>query len=122
MVKLGLQISARLENVEKLEVCGEDFRYFVKTLCSNCGEGSGDRWQYVAVNEVMEGRSGSRNAECHMKVKCKGCQREVSLFILEDSTKPYIHDEDKPEAFQTILIIEGRGMEVTDFDFRVRLS
>jgi len=115
MVKLGLQISARLENVEKVEVCGEDFRYFIKTLCCNCGETS-DKWQYVALNELMEGRTG--RSECHMKIKCKGCQREISLLIIEDSIKPYVFNEDTPEAFQTIAVFEGRGMEIAEFDFR----
>jgi hypothetical protein len=115
MVKLGLQISARLENVEKMEVCGEDFRYFIKTLCCNCGEVS-DKWQYVALNETTDGRTG--RSECHMKYKCKGCQREISLLIHEDSIKPYVYEEDKPEGFQTIAIFEGRGMEISDFEFR----
>jgi len=117
MVKLGLQISARLENLERLEVCGEDFRWFIKTRCTNCGEVS-DKWQYVAQNETQEGRTG--RSECHMKAKCKGCSREVSLAIMDDSVKPYVFNEDKPENFQTIVVFEGRGLEVAEFDFRVR--
>lgn len=118
MVKLALQISARLENIEKLEVCGEDYRYHIKTLCTNCGEES-DKWQYVSLNETHEGRT--ERSEVHMKIKCKGCQREISLSILGDTVKPYVYDEDKPENFQTIAVFEGRGVEVTDFEFRVSL-
>jgi hypothetical protein len=121
MVKLGLQISARLENLQKVEVCGEDFRYHIKTRCTNCGEMRGDKWQYVTLTESQEGRTGGRS-ECHMKAKCKGCGRELSLSILEDSVKPYVFNEDKPEEdFQTIVVFEGRGMEVVEFDFRVRV-
>lgn len=116
MGKLGLQIAARLENVKSIEVCGTDFRWYIKTRCTNCGELS-DKWQYVTVSETHEGRTG--RSDCHMKAKCKGCTREVSLVILEDSIKPYVYNEDKEEDFQTIVVFEGRGVEVSEFEFRV---
>lgn len=119
MGKMGLQISARMENVKQIEVCGPDFRWFIKTRCTNCGELS-DKWQYVTVSETYEGRTG--RSDCHMKAKCKGCSREVSLVILEDTIKPYMHNEDKEEDFQTIVVFEGRGIEIDDFEFRVSLN
>ena len=46
MVKIGLQIKAFLENVSDLEADGEDFRWYLKFKCANCGEIS-DKFQYI---------------------------------------------------------------------------
>jgi len=116
MGKLALEISARLENVKSIETCGPDFRYYIKTRCTNCGDES-DKWQYVTLCETHEGRTG--RSDVHMKSKCKGCSRELSLVILEDSIKPYVHDEEKDEVFLPIVAFDCRGLEVTSFDFRV---
>ena len=50
MVKIGLQIKATLEFVTGLKPDGEDFRYYLKLKCANCGEVS-DRWQYITLAE-----------------------------------------------------------------------
>lgn len=48
MVKLGLQISAFLECVTGLEPDGEDFRWYFKMKCANCGEVP-DHWQVILM-------------------------------------------------------------------------
>ncbi|XP_051867826.1 CXXC motif containing zinc binding protein isoform X3 [Pristis pectinata] len=108
--KFGLQFKATLENVSKLRPDGEDFRWFLKLKCQNCGEVS-DKWQYVTLmnSAPLKGGRGSAN----MIQKCKLCSRENSIDILKDTIKPY--NAEDSEKFKTIVHFECRGLEPVDF-------
>lgn len=110
MVRIGLQFKATLENVTDL-VPGEDFRWYLKLRCANCGETT-QKWNYASSQE-QEAVKGSRGM-AHLVAKCKLCSRENTLQILEDSIKPYCESE----VFQTIVVFECRGIEPVDFDPR----
>lgn len=80
---MGLQISATLENVEKLETNHPDYPFFVKLTCSNCGEQS-DKWHDITESERVG--QDSRNASgSNFLMKCKMCGRENSIDIVEKS-------------------------------------
>ncbi|XP_036899134.1 CXXC motif containing zinc binding protein isoform X2 [Sturnira hondurensis] len=46
--KIALQLKATLENVTNLRPVGEDFRWYLKMKCGNCGEIS-EKWQYIRL-------------------------------------------------------------------------
>ncbi|EMP33577.1 Protein mago nashi like protein 2 [Chelonia mydas] len=46
--KIGLQLKATLENITNLRPVGEDFRWYLKMKCGNCGEIS-EKWQYLQL-------------------------------------------------------------------------
>lgn len=110
-MKMGLQIKANLENLVELSMV-EDFRWYLKLQCLNCGEVS-DRWQYVTQLETVPTKGGRGHA--NMVSKCKLCSRENSIDIIKDSLKPYADQEQK---FQTVVVFECRGMEPIDFSPR----
>ena len=68
MVKIGLQIKATLEFVTGLKPDGEDFRYYLKLKCANCGEVS-DRWQYVTLAESQPTKA------------LEDCERHYEIFL-----------------------------------------
>ncbi|MGH0168782.1 UNVERIFIED_CONTAM: hypothetical protein FKN15_055431 [Acipenser sinensis] len=124
-----------LENITNVRPFGDDFRWFLKLKCGNCGEVS-DKWQYITLmctsrwpdvqvarfNAQLCKRSlvlqdsvplkGGRGS-ASMVQKCKLCSRENSIDILKDTMKPY-HAEDS-ERFKTIVQFECRGLEPVDF-------
>ena len=74
MVKIGLQIKCKLSrNVTGLIAEGEDFRWYLKFRCANCGE-IPDHWQYVNLTESHPLKGGRGEASC--VIKCKLCARE----------------------------------------------
>lgn len=81
MVKIGLQISATLENVEELKTCHPNYSFFLKLKCSNCGETS-DKWHDVTESDKVN--EDSRNPlGFNFFAKCKLCNRENTVDILE---------------------------------------
>ncbi|RXM98365.1 UPF0587 protein C1orf123-like [Acipenser ruthenus] len=108
--KIGLQFKAMLENITNVRPFGDDFRWFLKLKCGNCGEVS-DKWQYITLMDSVPLKGGRGSAS--MVQKCKLCSRENSIDILKDTMKPY-HAEDS-ERFKTIVQFECRGLEPVDF-------
>uniref|UniRef100_D6REH4 CXXC motif containing zinc binding protein n=1 Tax=Mus musculus TaxID=10090 RepID=D6REH4_MOUSE len=53
--KIALQLKATLENVTNLRPVGEDFRWYLKMKCGNCGEIS-EKWQYIRLMRGAERR------------------------------------------------------------------
>ena len=51
MPRICLKISAELENLASFECPGEDFRWFLKICCGNCGEVTD--WVYVSQEEQL---------------------------------------------------------------------
>ncbi|CAL1272312.1 unnamed protein product [Larinioides sclopetarius] len=113
MVKIGLQIKAVLENITDLEPNGEDFRWYLKLKCMNCGE-EPEKWQYVSLQEKLPLKGG--RGEANFVSKCKLCARENSVEILTDSFKKYSAEDS--ETFKTIVAFDCRGVDPTDFSPR----
>lgn len=83
MVKIQLQISAVLENIESIK-SNADTRFFLKVKCSNCGE-SDDTFHDVSESEKVQ--QDSRNAKGYnLLIRCKMCSRENSMDVVEKSS------------------------------------
>ncbi|XP_023320746.1 UPF0587 protein C1orf123 homolog [Eurytemora carolleeae] len=113
MVKIGLQIKAVLENVTGIEAEGEDFRWYLKLKCANCGEVP-DHFQYITRSENQPLKGGRGEASC--VIKCKLCTRENSIDIQEDSLASYNQEDNN--KFKTIVVFDCRGMEPVEFSPR----
>lgn len=112
MGKIGLQLKANLENIKNLTVDGEDFRWFMKLRCNNCGEET-EKWQYLTMNEKLP-MKGSRGV-ANFVSKCKLCARENSIDIIKDSVKSYSAED---SSYQTVVGFECRGLEPLEFSPR----
>ncbi|XP_071506945.1 CXXC motif containing zinc binding protein-like isoform X2 [Diadema antillarum] len=113
MVRIGLQIKANLENVTNLGPDGDDFRWYMKLQCGQCGEVT-DTWQYVSLLESSPLKGGRGNAS--LVSKCKLCKKENSIDILKDFIKPYRMEENN--QFQTVVAFDCRGMVPVKYSFR----
>ncbi|XP_034038284.1 CXXC motif containing zinc binding protein [Thalassophryne amazonica] len=109
MGKFGLQFKATLENVTNVRPLGQDFRWFLKLKCGNCGE-IPDKWQYVTLQESVQIRG---RGSASMVLKCKLCARENSIDILENTITPY--NAEDSDRFKTMVQFECRGLEPVDF-------
>lgn len=103
MVKIGLQFKAFLEYVTELTAEGEDFRWYFKFKCANCGE-IPDHYQYISRSESQPTKGG--RGEANLVMKCKLCSRDNSIDILEDSVKSY--DAADSNKFKTIVVFDCR--------------
>lgn len=113
MVKISLQISAALENIEELKT-GPNFSYFLKLRCNNCGE-TDDIWHDICEEEKV--KQDTRNAKGYnLVIKCKLCSRENSMDVVEGSQSSYT--EDDSTKFKAIVSFDCRGIEPIDFDPR----
>ncbi|KFO58615.1 UPF0587 protein C1orf123, partial [Corvus brachyrhynchos] len=80
------QLRATLENITRLRAEGQDFRWYLKLKCGNCGEVS-EKWQYLRLMDSAPLKGGRGSAT--MVQKCKLCSRENSIDILSQTIKPY---------------------------------
>ncbi|XP_070152132.1 UPF0587 protein v1g245604 isoform X3 [Polyergus mexicanus] len=114
MVKIALQITCRLDNIEELRPSGSEFRWCLKFACCNCGETS-DKWNYICADDPV--RPAVRgNGVSHFVSKCKLCSRENSMMIIEDSIQSFTQNDQG--QFKTIVIFDCRGIEPSDFSAR----
>lgn len=114
MVKIGLQLSAQLENLTNLKAEGDDFRWYLKLKCSHCGDETQDYvWLSLSESQPLKGGRGSAS----LVIKCKLCSRENSIDIIKDSLSPYTAD-DVPRL-KTVVVFDCRGVEPTEFDPRI---
>eukprot|EP00126_Sphaerothecum_destruens_P007079 Sdes_comp19674_c0_seq1m11537 len=111
MVKYSLRIQASLENISNLKVCGEEFQWFLKLMCSNCKEMS-PNWMSLSENESSE-IHGSRGTT-QLLLKCKFCSRESTIDIVPGSIKPYSDSGN----WRDFVHFECRGVEPTEFEPR----
>lgn len=88
MVKLGLQISANLENIDELKTSYPNYSYFFKIKCSNCGEKT-DKWHDLSEAENFSGDNSRNEKGNNFLMKCKLCSRENSINIVEGSHGEY---------------------------------
>ncbi|PKK27195.1 hypothetical protein A306_00004281, partial [Columba livia] len=93
--RIGLQLRATLENITRLRAEGEDFRWYLKLKCGNCGEVS-EKWQYLRLMDSAPLKGGRGSAT--MVQKCKLCSRESSIDILSQTIKPYNPVDFQPQA------------------------
>ncbi|XP_072028725.1 CXXC motif containing zinc binding protein-like [Amphiura filiformis] len=114
MVRIGLQIKATMDNVTSLIPEGQDFRWYLKIKCSNCGEVT-EHWNYVTLEESHAIKGSRGNAS--MVSKCKFCSRESSMDIISDTIQPY--NAEDGERFKTVIVFECRGIEPVDFSPRI---
>uniref|UniRef100_A0A8C2TLU6 CXXC motif containing zinc binding protein n=1 Tax=Coturnix japonica TaxID=93934 RepID=A0A8C2TLU6_COTJA len=108
MQRIGLQLRATLENITRLRAEGEDFRWYLKLKCGNCGEVS-EKWQYLRLMDSAPLKGGRGSAT--MVQKCKLCSRENSIA---NGILTQLQAEDS-EKFKTIVEFECRGLEPVDF-------
>ncbi|KAL5288092.1 C1orf123 family protein [Megaselia abdita] len=87
MVRIGLQISAVLENVETLKTCYPDYPFFVKIKCTNCGEL--DEKFHDIIESEKNGQTSRVPDGFNFYMKCKMCSRENSIDIVEKSNGSY---------------------------------
>ncbi|XP_054157013.1 CXXC motif containing zinc binding protein-like isoform X2 [Oppia nitens] len=113
-MKTCLQLKANLENVTNLTASGQDFRWYIKFKCNNCGEES-DKWVYLSLEEEFPIK-GSRGS-AHLVTKCKLCSRESSIEILPDTQSMYTSDDSN--QFKTIIGFDCRGLSIIDFSPRI---
>lgn len=92
MVRISLQIKAFFENVEKLETEGSNYPYFVKVLCTNCGEKS-EKWHDI-TESVRTSAEDTKNPEgFNFQMKCKMCKRLNTIDIQQNSQGDHLpHD------------------------------
>ncbi|KAH8384651.1 hypothetical protein KR093_003981 [Drosophila rubida] len=131
MVRVGLQISATLENIDKLET-DADYAFFFKLTCSNCGETS-DKWHDVIESERVQ--QDSRNPDgFNFYMKCKMCGRENSIDVVEKTSGKLLkcnqhtnfdycctavaYTADDAGSFKTIVVFDCRGVEPVEFSPR----
>nr|XP_054948603.1 CXXC motif containing zinc binding protein isoform X3 [Pan paniscus] len=68
MGKIALQLKATLENITNLRPVGEDFRWYLKMKCGNCGEIS-DKWQYIRLMA-----EDNENFKTIVEFECRGLE------------------------------------------------
>lgn len=51
MPRIGLKVECQLENLATFECPGDDFRWFLKVCCGNCGEITD--WVYATSEEQI---------------------------------------------------------------------
>lgn len=119
MVKIELQVKCTLENLTSLKAEGEDFRWYLKLKCLNCGEES-KSYVYLTLQESTPLKGG--RGEASMVSKCKLCSRDNSMDIMRDSIGEYDADDSDNNKFKRIVCFECRGMEPTDFSPRTGWS
>lgn len=114
MVKIALQFKCNLENVTNVQADGEDFRWYLKVKCLNCGE-ENPSWIYVSLEESHPIKGGRGNA--NFITHCKLCGRQNSLDILKQSLASYMTQDNN--KFKSVVAFDCRGLEPTDFSPRV---
>ncbi|CAH8605201.1 unnamed protein product [Schistosoma guineensis] len=113
MVLLGVQISCELTNVTNLSPSCDDFRWYLKVKCGNCGENTHD---YVYINSVEKTPIQDSRGDANLVIRCKFCKRVSNADIIPGSILPYSLDDSG--HFKTIAKFDCRGLEFTEFSPR----
>ncbi|CAL8103710.1 unnamed protein product [Calicophoron daubneyi] len=114
MVRFALQLKCDLTNITNLRPDGEDFRWYVRTKCGNCGQDSAEFIYFCSGERVplKEGRG-----DVNLSIRCKFCSRSGSIDIVPDSYSSY--NAEDSGSYKTIIILDCRGVEPTEFSPRV---
>lgn len=113
-MKIELQITAQLENVTSLKAGGEDFRWYLKLSCVQCGT---ETPEFVYMDLLNSHHLKGGRGSASLVIKCKLCGRENSIDIIKESLCAYCAD-DMP-LFKTIVAFDCRGVQPTDFEPRI---
>ncbi|KAG1749904.1 DUF866-domain-containing protein, partial [Suillus paluster] len=108
---LKLEIKAELENVTDLAPSGADFEYFFKMVCNTCHE---EHPKFVTLNRLEKRDLSTSRGSANLVWRCGGCKRESSASFVAEPSKPYSAESNG--QFATLLKIECRGLEFTEFD------
>lgn len=103
-----------MENVTDLKPDGEDFRWYIKLKCDNCGEETLD-FVYCTLIENCPLKGDRGHAS--LVFKCKLCKRENSIDIVKDSMSTYTADD--AGSYKTIVKFDCRGTSPTEYSPRV---
>ncbi|KXJ18977.1 UPF0587 protein [Exaiptasia diaphana] len=101
MVRISLQFKANLENITNIRPEGDDFRWYLKVKCLNCGEET-KQWVYL----------------CAMNITVQYLIEfpSFTVDIVKDSAKEYTADDSN--QFKTMVTFDCRGVEPTAFSPR----
>ncbi|KAL8622458.1 hypothetical protein ACOMHN_034123 [Nucella lapillus] len=115
MPKIALQLKASMENVTNLKPDGEDFLWFMKLKCNNCGEETPD---FITCSLTDFSPLSGGRGHASVVIKCKLCKRENSIDILKDSLAAYEIDDASCQKFKTIVKFDCRGVSPEEFSPR----
>jgi hypothetical protein len=110
MPQYKLEWSLETKNSNKIRPQTNDFQWCFKFMCTKCHEITSNPVSFRSIDKVEISNSrGSAN----FVMKCKFCKSEGTVDILEKSLQSYLSE--KGRGFQTLVIIEGRGFEPTEW-------
>lgn len=109
MVKLDLQIAARLENLNAIKL-PMDADWYFKTRCGSCNEVHENVISFK-LTELQE-LPGSKGLATYA-AKCKMCNRSGNIEYCKNTWSEYT--EQSNEEWKTIATFECRGMDLCEF-------
>ncbi|CCF50288.1 hypothetical protein NDA11_001103 [Ustilago hordei] len=119
MPRLALQLRAQFTNVTSLLPSDPDHTLMLKLKCSSCHE---EHSKLVGVtpsdqHEMTKGARGSAN----LVMSCNFCKKESSAKFDEPTQKEPLWktieaDQDSGAEWQTLCVLDFRGLEPVGFD------
>ncbi|CAH8618252.1 unnamed protein product [Heterobilharzia americana] len=113
----GVQINCELTNLTNLSPSGDDFRWYLKAKCGNCGE---DTHDYIYLCSLERTPIHDSRGDANLVVRCKFCNRVSNADLVPGSITPYLLEDSG--QFKTIVKFDCRGLEFTEFSPRVGWS
>ncbi|CAO1626293.1 unnamed protein product [Sympodiomycopsis kandeliae] len=118
MPRLALQIRAQFENVTNLRPSSDDYVLMVKTKCNSCQE---EHPKLVGIQPGSEVEISGGRGVADLVMKCQFCKRESSAKFEEPTSKaplwrPYTVSEDGGAEWQTLCILDARGLDLIGWD------
>ncbi|KAI3632553.1 hypothetical protein MIR68_009659 [Amoeboaphelidium protococcarum] len=110
MVVLGLQLSARFDCIQSIEV-PNDFEFMLSIQCTSCREVHSSQ---VGVNRNDTVAIPNSKGEANLVMKCKFCSQLMNLNFL-DKTQVYMNEDAEQASFKTLASAECRNMEIKDW-------
>ncbi|EPQ27217.1 uncharacterized protein PFL1_05140 [Pseudozyma flocculosa PF-1] len=117
MPKFALQLQAQFTNVTSLLPGDGDYTLMVKTKCTSCHEVH-PKLIGITPSDEKELQKGRDTA--NLVMKCNFCKKEASAKFDEPTSKaplyrPIEANEDSGAEFQTLCVLEFRGLEPVEF-------
>ncbi|KAI3652526.1 hypothetical protein MP228_001951 [Amoeboaphelidium protococcarum] len=133
MVVLGLQLSARFDCIQSIEV-PNDFEFMLSIQCTSCREVHSSQ---VGVNRNDTVAIPNSKGEANLVMKCKFCSQLMNLSKIQfidvvttsqprlderydsvdflDKTQVYLNEDAEQASFKTLASAECRNMEIKDW-------
>lgn len=106
MPRVALEIQADFENISRLSLLNrEEFPWRLRVRCTSCGEETAKEVVFHADDRVEQ----ARGATVNLCVRCRLCERENSISVLDESRGVYT-EADSGQWVQFSLF-ECRGLE-----------